>query len=103
MTPNLDRFATQSVRYTRAFAPIGVCAPSRSTLVLGMWAPSVGTQHMRCKGTLPAEAKTYLADHPDSELAAAIVEACAEPEPQRPTKLTHRSNESAATWPGWRV
>ena len=29
--PNLDRLATQGVRYTNAFAPIGVCAPSRST------------------------------------------------------------------------
>src|SRR4051812_27497384 len=59
ITPNLDRLAAEGVRYTNAFAPIGVCAPSRSTLVLGMWAPSVGTQHMRCKGTLPAEVKTY--------------------------------------------
>ena len=53
ITPNLDRLAAQGVRYTNAFAPIGVCAPSRSTLILGMWAPSVGTQHMRCTGTLP--------------------------------------------------
>ncbi len=58
-TPNLDRLAAEGVRYTNAFAPIGVCAPSRSTLVLGMWAPSVGTQHMRCQGTLPAGVKTY--------------------------------------------
>lgn len=53
VTPNLDRLATQSVRYTQAFAPIGVCAPSRSSLILGMWAPSVGSQHMRCAGVLP--------------------------------------------------
>jgi uncharacterized sulfatase len=54
VTPNLDRLASQGVRYTRAFAPIGVCAPSRSSLILGMFAPSVGTHHMRCQGTLPA-------------------------------------------------
>src|SRR4051812_40644220 len=59
ITPNLDRLAAEGVRYTNAFAPIGVCAPSRSTLILGMWAPSVGTQHMRCGGTLPAGVKTY--------------------------------------------
>jgi uncharacterized sulfatase len=59
ITPNLDRLAGQGVRYTNAFAPIGVCAPSRSTLILGMWAPSVGTQHMRCQGTLPAGVKCY--------------------------------------------
>src|SRR3954468_23985891 len=57
VTPNIDRFATQGVRYTRAFAPIGVCAPSRSSLILGMYAPSVGTQHMRCQGVLPAGVK----------------------------------------------
>src|SRR6478672_5473708 len=59
VTPNLDRFATQSIRYTRAFAPIGVCAPSRSSLILGMYAPSVGTQHMRCQGVLPAGVKCF--------------------------------------------
>lgn len=59
VTPNLDRFATQAVRYTHAFAPIGVCAPSRSCLILGMFPPSVGTQHMRCQGTLPDYAKCY--------------------------------------------
>jgi N-sulfoglucosamine sulfohydrolase len=59
ITPNLDRLAAEGVRYTNAFAPIGVCAPSRSTLVMGMWAPSVGTQHMRCQGTLPAGLKCY--------------------------------------------
>lgn len=52
-TPNLDRLAQQSVRYTHAFAPIGVCAPSRSCLITGMYASSLGTQHMRCDGKLP--------------------------------------------------
>lgn len=53
VTPNLDRFATQGVRYTHAFAPIGVCAPSRSTLILGTFANSAGTHHMRCNGPRP--------------------------------------------------
>jgi uncharacterized sulfatase len=39
VTPNLDRLASQGVRYTSAFAPIGVCAPSRSSLITGMYAP----------------------------------------------------------------
>lgn len=59
VTPNIDRLATQGVRYTRAFAPIGVCAPSRSSLILGMFAPSVGTQHMRCQGLLPDSIKPF--------------------------------------------
>src|SRR5215211_263102 len=53
VTPNLDRLAAQGVRYTHAFAPIGVCAPSRSSLITGMFAPSLGTHPMRCQGTLP--------------------------------------------------
>ncbi len=53
VTPHIDRLASQGVRYTRAFAPIGVCAPSRSTLILGTFACSAGTQHMRCNGPRP--------------------------------------------------
>jgi N-sulfoglucosamine sulfohydrolase len=59
VTPNLDRLASQGVRYTSAFAPIGVCAPSRSSLITGMYAPSLGTQHMRCQGTLPDYVKCF--------------------------------------------
>jgi uncharacterized sulfatase len=59
ITPNLDRLAAQAVRYTHAFAPIGVCAPSRSCLITGMYPPSIGTQHMRCQGTLPAGVKCF--------------------------------------------
>ena len=53
VTPNIDRLAAQGVRYAHAFAPIGVCAPSRSTLILGTFASSAGTQHMRCNGPRP--------------------------------------------------
>ncbi|MGE3804173.1 MAG: sulfatase-like hydrolase/transferase [Gemmataceae bacterium] len=59
VTPNLDKLATEGVRYDRAYAPIGVCAPARSTLITGMYPPSIGTQHMRCQGMMPKEAKTY--------------------------------------------
>ncbi len=54
VTPNIDGLAKQSVRYTHAFAPIGVCAPARSCLITGMYPPSIGSQHMRCQGTIPA-------------------------------------------------
>jgi uncharacterized sulfatase len=59
VTPNLDRLATQGVRYTHAFAPIGVCAPSRSSLITGMFAPSFGTHPMRCQGTLPDSVRCF--------------------------------------------
>ena len=59
VTPHLDGLAARSVRYTHAFAPIGVCAPARSTLITGMYACSIGTHPMRCKGTLPAGVRCF--------------------------------------------
>jgi uncharacterized sulfatase len=46
-TPNLDKFASEGVRYTKAFAPAPVCAPARSCLITGAYATSLGTQHLR--------------------------------------------------------
>ena len=59
VTPNLDRLAARGVRYANAFATIGVCAPARSTIITGMYPPSIGTQHMRCQGLLPEEVRLY--------------------------------------------
>ena len=46
-TPHLDRLARQSVRYDRAFANYGVCAPARHTLITGMYPTSTGAMAMR--------------------------------------------------------
>ena len=46
-TPTLDRLATQSVRFTRAFTTAPVCAPSRAAIITGMYQTSIGAQHMR--------------------------------------------------------
>jgi len=59
ITPNLDRLAARSVRYTQAFAPTGVCATARSSLITGMYASSIGSQHMRCKTTLPNSIRPF--------------------------------------------
>ncbi len=53
-TPNLDRFASEGVRYELAFAPAPVCAPCRSSIITGMHASSLGTLHMRSNYPIPA-------------------------------------------------
>ena len=52
-TPRLDALAEAGVRYTNAFAVSGVCAPSRSAIITGMYPTSLGTHHMRTTGRLP--------------------------------------------------
>ena len=46
-TPNLDALAKESLVYNYAFAPVGVCAPTRSSIITGMYPTSIGTMHMR--------------------------------------------------------
>ena len=49
-TPNIDRLAKESVRYTKAFASAPVCSPSRSCLITGCYPTSLSTQQMRSEG-----------------------------------------------------
>ncbi|MCF6312905.1 MAG: sulfatase-like hydrolase/transferase [Verrucomicrobiales bacterium] len=52
-TPHLNRFATESVLYTHAFAAAPVCSPSRSCLITGMNPVTMGTNQMRSAFPLP--------------------------------------------------
>jgi uncharacterized sulfatase len=58
-TPNLDRLAARGVRYDRAFSTSGVCAPSRSTIITGMYATTLGSHHMRSTIALPPDVKCF--------------------------------------------
>ncbi len=46
-TPTIDKLASQGVRYTNAYSISGVCAPSRSALITGMYPTTIGSMHMR--------------------------------------------------------
>ncbi|MEL7589031.1 MAG: sulfatase-like hydrolase/transferase [Prolixibacteraceae bacterium] len=49
-TPNIDRLAREGIRYTHAYAATGVCAPSRSSIITGMYPVSLGSHNMRTSG-----------------------------------------------------
>ena len=46
-TPTIDKLASQGIRYTNAYSISGVCAPSRSALITGMYPTTIGSMHMR--------------------------------------------------------
>ncbi len=50
-TPHIDRLAAEGRRYTHAFATAGVCAPSRASVITGMYQIAIGTHHMRTTHT----------------------------------------------------
>ena len=46
-TPNVDRLASEGIRFTNVYGVYGVCAPNRSALITGLYPASYGAQHMR--------------------------------------------------------
>jgi len=50
-TPNIDRLAAEGCRFPNAFSTSGVCAPSRSAIITGMYQTAIGTHHMRTTHT----------------------------------------------------
>jgi len=58
-SPNIDRFAKESVRYTHAFASAPVCSPARSCLITGVYASSLGTGNLRSSFPIPPEMRGF--------------------------------------------
>ncbi len=64
-TPNIDRLAKEGVKFTNVISPSGVCAPSRSAIITGMYPTSVGTHHMRTNWNVPDTIIPYEAVIPE--------------------------------------
>ncbi|MCW5962681.1 MAG: sulfatase-like hydrolase/transferase [Bryobacterales bacterium] len=58
-TPNIDNLASRSLRYLNASSNAPVCAPARTTIISGVFPPSLGAEHMRSVLPLPASMKMY--------------------------------------------
>src|SRR5215475_11972489 len=58
-TPTLDKLASEGIVFERCFAQ-PVCAPSRFTLITGMYAAGHGpAEHMRAQGKIPSWLKGF--------------------------------------------
>ena len=58
-SPNLDRFASEGVRFTNAYGITGVCDPNRSCLITGVWPSTLGSHDMRSRTRLPSDIKCF--------------------------------------------
>lgn len=58
-TPNLDALATKGVRFNHCWSNAPVCAPARTCLISGRWAPADAAEHMRSMVPLPEGHQMY--------------------------------------------
>lgn len=59
-TPNLDALAARSTRFTAAYSNAPVCAVARATILMGIYSPTMGTQHMRSRHDIPSNLTPYV-------------------------------------------
>lgn len=82
-TPVFDRLAKDGIVFERAYSTSAVCAPTRASIITGMYAPSLGTQHMRSNVPLPSwlryfpaylrDAGYFTTNHAKTDYNAAIL------------------------------
>jgi arylsulfatase A-like enzyme len=58
-TPNIDALAARGILYENAYCTAPVCAPSRFTLITGVYPPSFGTENMRSEYPVPGFIKFF--------------------------------------------
>jgi arylsulfatase A-like enzyme len=82
-TPHFDRLAKEGVLFERAYSTSAVCAPTRASIITGMYAPALGTQHMRSNVPMPSwmryfpaylrDAGYYTTNHAKTDYNAAVL------------------------------
>jgi arylsulfatase A-like enzyme len=73
VTPRIDAFASQSVRFTSAYANAPNCAPSRAALLSGMYAPRTGIYTVGSAARGSAELRRLVPVDNRTELALDVV------------------------------
>lgn len=58
-TPNIDALAAKGLRFKRCWSNAPVCAPARTCLISGRFAPADGAEHMRSLVPMPQGHKMY--------------------------------------------
>ncbi len=58
-TPHVDKFATTALRYTRVWSAAPVCAPTRTSIISGLYGPASGAEHMRSLVAPPSGVKFF--------------------------------------------
>ncbi len=58
-TPYIDALSAEGITFDRAYSNAPVCAVARSTILMGIHAPTMGTQHMRSRHAIPADWQSH--------------------------------------------
>lgn len=58
-TPHVDALAKKGMLFKLGWSCAPVCAPARTTIITGMYPPSIGGQHMRSMVNLPQQIQFY--------------------------------------------
>jgi uncharacterized sulfatase len=59
VTPNLDKLARRGTWFLHAWSNAPVCAPARTTIISGVYPPSMGAENMRSEVAIPSSIQLY--------------------------------------------
>ncbi|BDD02000.1 sulfatase [Persicobacter psychrovividus] len=65
ITPNIDRLASEGIRFDNACSVAGVCSPSRAAIITGVYPTKIGAHNMRVNWFTPEGIDPYEVVAPD--------------------------------------